>query len=620
VTSTVRQPARVRAPELKGRGGWLNTGGEQLTLVGLRGKIVLLDFWTYCCVNCLHLLEELRPVEQKYSDVLVVIGVHSPKFAHEAEHAAVVAAVERYSVHHPVLDDPELATWQQYAVRAWPTVAIIDPEGYVVAQLSGEGHGHAIDALLTELVAEHDARGTLHRGSGPYVAPPPSRELLLFPSKVLVLADSTLLVADTAHHGLVWLEESGTEVLHRVGDGSPGWVDGPAAAARFNEPGGMARLPAEVSARVGYDVVVADTVNHVLRGVDTVTWTVTTVAGTGSQWMRGDPTTGPATSVALSSPWDVAWFEGALIVANAGVHRLDRLDLVAATLAPYAGTTQEGLVDGDRERAWFAQPSGLATSTDGETLWLVDAETSALRRIRNGVVTTEIGAGLFEFGHVDGPAETALLQHPLGLALLPDGSIAIADTYNGAVRRFDPVTREVSTLATGLDEPSDVVTIIDSERGSVLLVVESGAHRIIRIPLPDNALQVPPTSYRMARPVTELALGALELLVEFVPPPGQHLDDRYGPATHLVISSSPPELLAEGAGSGAGLSRLLRTADTGGFEGVLHVSVRVASCDDPDAPDATEFPACHIHQQDWGIPVRIDSEGASSLSLVLASR
>ncbi len=140
--------ARVRAPELTGRGGWLNTGGRELSLRDLRGKVVLLDFWTFCCVNCLHVLDELRPLEEKYADVLVTIGVHSPKFVHEAEHAAVVAAVERYAVHHPVLDDPDLTTWNQYAVRAWPTLAVVDPEGYVVAQLSGEGHAHALDVLL----------------------------------------------------------------------------------------------------------------------------------------------------------------------------------------------------------------------------------------------------------------------------------------------------------------------------------------------------------------------------------------------------------------------------------------------------------------------------------------
>lgn len=126
--------ARVRAPELIGKGGWLNTGGVDYTLADLRGRIVILDFWTFCCINCLHVLDELRELEQKHSDTVVIIGVHSPKFVHEADHEAVVDAVERYGVHHPVLDDPELATWKQYAVRAWPTLVVIDPEGYIVAQ------------------------------------------------------------------------------------------------------------------------------------------------------------------------------------------------------------------------------------------------------------------------------------------------------------------------------------------------------------------------------------------------------------------------------------------------------------------------------------------------------
>ena len=133
---------------------------------------MLLDFWTFCCVNCLHVLDELRPLEERYGDVLVTIGVHSPKFEHEADADALVAAVERYEVHHPVLDDPELVTWKAFAARAWPTLTVIDPEGYVVAQLSGEGHAHGLGILLDELVAEHEAKGTLHRGDGPYVPPP----------------------------------------------------------------------------------------------------------------------------------------------------------------------------------------------------------------------------------------------------------------------------------------------------------------------------------------------------------------------------------------------------------------------------------------------------------------
>ena len=149
--STSGRRPRVRAPELRGR-GWLNTGGTSYSIAELRGRFVLLDFWTFCCVNCLHVLDELRPLEERYAEELLVVGVHSPKFEHEADPDALAAAVERYDVRHPVLDDPDLVTWQAYTARAWPTLVLVDPEGYVVAQYAGEGHAHAVDALLGELV------------------------------------------------------------------------------------------------------------------------------------------------------------------------------------------------------------------------------------------------------------------------------------------------------------------------------------------------------------------------------------------------------------------------------------------------------------------------------------
>jgi len=193
--------ARVRAPELRGR-GWLNTGGKELKLADLRGKVVLLDFWTFCCINCLHVLDELRPLEDKYGDALVVIGVHSPKFEHERDPAALAAAVERYGVHHPVLDDADMAMWQQYAAKAWPTLSVLDPEGYVVASMAGEGHAEGLTRLLDELIATHEAKGTLHRGDGPYVAPPASDTLLRFPGKAIELPSGNLLVSDSARHSL----------------------------------------------------------------------------------------------------------------------------------------------------------------------------------------------------------------------------------------------------------------------------------------------------------------------------------------------------------------------------------------------------------------------------------
>ncbi|MGX1547794.1 NHL domain-containing thioredoxin family protein [Streptomyces adustus] len=593
---------RVRAPELLGKGGWLNTGGRQLGLAELRGRIVIVDFWTFCCINCLHVLDELRELEEKHRDTVVIVGVHSPKFVHEAEHQAVVDAVERYGVEHPVLDDPELATWKQYAVRAWPTLVVIDPEGYVVAQHAGEGHAHAIARLVEELEAEHEAKGTLRRGDGdgPYVAPEPEPTVLRFPGKALLLPSGTFLVSDTTRHQLVELAEDGETVLRRIGSGARGFADGTADTATFNEPQGLTLLDG--------DVVVADTVNHALRRLDLATGEVTTLAGTGRQWWQGSPSSGPAREVDLSSPWDVAVFGGRVWIAMAGVHQLWAYDPAAGTVAVAAGTTNEGLVDGPGAEAWFAQPSGLAATAD--RLWLADSETSALRWVDlDGVVHTAVGTGLFDFGHRDGAAGQALLQHPLGVTALPDGSVAVADTYNHALRRYDPATGEVSTLATDLREPSDAVLV-----GEDIVVVESARHRLTRLRLPEEAVRVESVAHRTQRAATEVRPGRLRLDVIFQAPAGQKLDTRYGPSTRLLVSSTPPGLLLAGEGADTDLSRTLEL-DPAVTEGVLHVSAMAASCDDDPA---NEYPACHVHQQDWGVPVRLTEGGADRLPLVLA--
>ncbi|MGH3363624.1 MAG: redoxin domain-containing protein, partial [Nocardioidaceae bacterium] len=244
-----RRP-RVRAPELRGR-GWLNTGGRDLQLADFRGRWLLLDFWTFCCINCLHVLDELRPLEKKYDGELVVVGVHSPKFVHEADPEALAAAIERYEVAHPVLDDPELETWQAYTARAWPTLVLVDPEGYVVAQYAGEGHEHAIDALVAELREEHLAKGTLQPGDSPYVPPTPEPRELRFPAKVIRLPGKGFLVADAGHHQVVELAEDAETVVRRIGSGDRGRADGPAGAASFNEPNGLVALPPEVAREAG---------------------------------------------------------------------------------------------------------------------------------------------------------------------------------------------------------------------------------------------------------------------------------------------------------------------------------------------------------------------------------
>lgn len=589
----------VRAPELTGR-GWLNTAAP-LSIRDLRGRFVLLDFWTFCCINCLHVLDELRPVEEQYAEELVVVGVHSPKFVHEADPDALVAAVERYAVHHPVLDDPELTTWQAYTARAWPTLVLVDPEGYVVAQYAGEGHAHAISSLLAELVPQHRERGTLQPGDSPYVPPVVEPSDLRFPAKAVPLPPSVsggpagpaggVLVADAGHDEVVLLDADGA-VARRFGG--------------FREPNGLCLLPSHVADRVGYDVVVADTVGHRIAGLALATGEVRTLAGDGTQWMQGDGTD------RLSSPWDVAWWRDRVWIAMAGIHQLWTFDPITGSVEVAAGTLNEGLLDGPATTAWFAQTSGLAP--DGDRMWLADSETSSLRWIevpaegglpemRAAAVHTAVGTGLFDFGFRDGPAHEALLQHPLGVAVLPDGSIAVADTYNGAVRRY--ADGELTTLAVDLAEPSGLY--VD---GDGLVVVESAGHRLTRVPL-DASVAAVDFSHTTQRPVTDVA-DRLVLDISFTPPPGQKVDDRFGPPSQLLVTATPPALIREGDGRGTDLRREL-VLDPAVGDGVLHVAARAASCDEGGGDGA----ACHMHQQDWGVPVRIAGDGSAVLDLPL---
>jgi thiol-disulfide isomerase/thioredoxin/sugar lactone lactonase YvrE len=589
---------RVRAPELKGR-GWLNTGGKALTLADLRGKILILDFWTFCCINCLHVLDELRPLEEKYGDAIVVIGVHSPKFEHERDPEALAAAVERYGVHHPVVDDGDMHVWQQYAAKAWPTLAVVDPEGYLVASMAGEGHAEGLARLIDELIAKHEANGTLHRGDGPYVPPPAPESLLRFPGKVIELPGGNLLVSDSARHSLVELTPDGETPVRRIGSGVRG--------EPFSEPQGLVLLPRQVAEVAGYDVVVADTVHHQLRGFNVKTGEVTLVAGSGRPWRSAvDDHAHDALAADLSSPWDLAWFDDLVIIAMAGIHQLWWFDPIKRTVGVYAGTTVEALRDGPIPDVWMAQPSGLSVSSNQERLWIADSETSALRYVEGGVMHTAVGQGLFDFGHVDGPAGEALFQHPLGVAALADGSVLVADTYNGAVRRFDPASGEVSTVDSGLAEPSDVLALGDG----TVVVVESAAHRLTRL-APGVVRRVDGERHKTERPPSHLAPGEVTLDIIFTPAPGQKLDGQFGSPVRLVVSASPAELLLEGEGTTTELSRRI-VLNPAVPKGVLQVVAQAATCD----VDA-EFGACHLTRQDWGVPIVIDPAGPDRLPLIL---
>ncbi|MGI8423681.1 MAG: alkyl hydroperoxide reductase [Chloroflexota bacterium] len=356
---------------------------------------------------------------------------------------------------------------------------------------------------------------------------------LAFPGKVAVdtRGRGHVYIADSNHHRLVimGLAVQDGAVHHIVGSGEAGLRDGPPHEARFNWPQGIALDP-----RTGV-VYVADTENHVIRRMSPDGGTVTTIAGTGKQ-ARTLGTECKALETPLSSPWDLAFLpdpaagpsteagghvdlhddRGRLFIAMAGSHQIWLMDLANGTVAPFAGMGREALVDGHRDDACFAQPSGLALDGASESLYVADSETSAIRKIdlSTGQVTTLLGAGLFEFGDVDGDAEIARLQHPLAVTVWEDdpggASLLIADTYNHKVKRLDLATRELTTFGGGVSDLSEPGGLVIGR--SQLFIADTNHHRV---------------------QVVDLALTPRDLPSALPPLRGAHL-----PATTLAIDES----------------------------------------------------------------------------------
>jgi thiol-disulfide isomerase/thioredoxin len=445
----VQERGKIRAPELSGGRGWLNTD-KPLSLAALKGKVVLLDFWTYGCINCMHIIPDLKKLEKKYPNELVVIGVHSAKFANEKETENIRRIILRYEIEHPIVNDADFKIWNAYAVNAWPTRYLIDPAGYVIGRLSGEGGYEALDKAIGDSIAEFRKRGELNEAPLNLVLEKAKiGDLpLAFPGKILAdEKNDRLFIADSDHNRIVIAKLDGT-LIETVGSGVRGMSGGSFESASFFHPQGMALD--------GDRLYVADTENHLIRLVDLKTRTVQTIAGTGRQSLERDAA-GPALSTALSSPWDLQLVGRALFIAMAGPHQIWKLDLDKQQVSPFAGSGREGNSDGSLSEADFAQPSGLAVI--GDMLYVADPEGSIIRGIdlSSGKVRTLAGGtrDLFDFGDRDGRGDHARLQHPLGLAVYRN-KLLIADTYNHKVKELDPQSHEVQTFAgTGKPGQSD---------------------------------------------------------------------------------------------------------------------------------------------------------------------
>ena len=633
----VQERPRIRAPELSGHRGWLNTD-KPLSLAGLKGKVVLLDFWTYGCINCIHIIPDLKRLEKKYPNELVVIGVHSAKFENEKDTENIRRIILRYEIEHPIVNDADFNIWRSYAVNAWPTRYLIDPAGYIIGRLSGEGSYDVLDNAIGDTIAEFKKRGELNEAPLKLVLEKAKiGDLpLAFPGKVLADAkNDRLFIADSNHNRIVVAKSDGS-VLEVIGTGAAGSLDGAFHQATFFRPQGMALD--------GDRLYVADTENHLIREVDLKTRIVKTIAGTEQQSQEYGQQ-GPARQIALNSPWDLHLVGRTLYIAMAGPHQIWKVDLARQEVSTFAGSGREARLDGPRAEAGFAQPSAL--ESDGQTLFVSDAESNIIRAIdlaANGEVKTLVGGDLFDFGDKDGRGNDVRLQHPLGLARW-NRKLLIADTYNHKIKVLDPIARTVSSFAgTGKPGQADGVAPSFYEPGGLavasdkLYVADTNNHAIRVVDLKTKQTKTlamkglqPPQSAETesgeAQPNQEeiklapqkVRRGDISILVNVQLPPGYHLNPMAPHRYRISIDGGSTLLSIDSQNSARALKnpmlpiRIPARATAPGRADVVALFTFVYCREDNTG-------VCRIKSLQWKVPVEITSEANAPAEISLTAK
>lgn len=467
---------RVSAPEIPDNLEWFNIE-QPLKLAELRGKVVLLNFWTSSSIQCVQNLPELRHLQNQFPKGFAIIGVHCPKFPHEQPSQQVQKAINRLHIQHPVIQDPELQLWRLFRLKSLPSLIYIDPEGHIIGVVRGEIKRKKLEQAIADDIEKIHQAGLRNNKKLPLVRKPEERGMLRFPGKLLA-TDSRLYISDTGRNRVLETDHMGR--LRRIfGSGSAGLVDGAADYASFNAPQGIIKLDE--------DLYVADSGNHAIRRIRLGSGDVETIASNGAL-LTEQQSAQMAVSEAMQSPWDLLYSHSALYIAMAGAHQIWKLPLNSRKLEVFAGQGRADLVDGPARSACFAQPSSLTVFN--EHLFIADAESSAIRviRLQADTVATVVGLGLSEYGDREGIGREARLQYPLSITVDRQRELLwVADSYNDKLKMIafkDNRVRDFP-LDHPLQEPGGL-----SLYGDTLFVANTNAHEILRVDLPSRRVQV----------------------------------------------------------------------------------------------------------------------------------
>ncbi|WP_242107366.1 redoxin domain-containing protein [Luteimonas aquatica] len=467
------------APEFPGHLEWLNLA-QPLRMAQLRGKVCALAFVNAGSAWCQQRLGDLANLRLRHGDRLNVVAVHVPRFENERDPARIAPVLRRQKLEFPIAHDADWTLWQQYGIEAWPTVVLIDADGRLRQRWVGEGQLRELEAALTELQNEVVPRA---REVDPFELRQLREPLLpLNHPAGLALDRGTLYIADSGHHRVLACDPGG-RVLRQFGSGGPGFIDGPMELSAFNRPRALC---------VHHNnLYVADSGNHAVRRIDLQTGDVDTVCGAGRPGQPQPGVIADPRRVALDQPRAIAIdATGTMHIATAGDNRIWSLDLGRREIRLLAGSGRLDVIDGVGSAAAFAEPVALAAVQ--QLLYVCDGAGSAIRSVntRSGQVSTLLGQGPWEHGHVDGARGEGRLQHPQAIALAPDAPVLwIADSGNDALRslRLGGGQLATTSLPHRLHAPAGLAVA-----DGAVWISDTDAHAVLRLDLQDaTARHVP---------------------------------------------------------------------------------------------------------------------------------